>query len=79
MYAGEGVRTVKEFIKFPLEFEKTPNVICSLSGIDASTKTNIRIDVNVETVTKEGFEVVATTSSDTKIASLNISWIAISI
>ena len=71
----------QKYQEFYEPFEKPPNVVLSLMGIDhtiVKTVNNLRINTNVveETVTAEGFYYNLNTWCDTRIVWAKASWIA---
>jgi hypothetical protein len=70
----------REFRK-PIRFEQTfshpPVVQVGLVGIDASKDDNLRLRLRAEAITSSGFTLHAETWLNTKIWSIEVSWLAI--
>ena len=77
MWAGEGTREVREVVRFSEPFHRPPQVIVAVSMLDVSNAANIRFDVLAENVTAEGFEIVFSTWSDTRLARARVTWQAV--
>ena len=63
-------------IAFPEPFQSVPNVIVTLSYIAANNKTNLRVKLATESVTKEKFELTITTWSGSSIWGTKVTWVA---
>lgn len=74
--AGIGERASGYFVKFKKKFPQPPHVVAALSYLDNIKEHNLRIGVKVRSVTKEGFEAVFTTWSDTRIYGSGVTWLA---
>jgi hypothetical protein len=77
MWRGEGPRQSREKVKFSATYRSIPHVQVAISMWDISNKTNIRADVQAETITTTGFEIVFRTWSDTQVARIRVAWTAI--
>jgi hypothetical protein len=73
---GGGDRQLIVVVNFPKAFGVKPDVIVSITAIDAETNTNLRVRVHAEGVSRDGFTAVVGTWSDSKIHSVSGSWIA---
>jgi hypothetical protein len=71
---GERSMTIK--IDFKKSFSKIPEVILSVTQIDADRLTNIRYKVDAISVSRDGFTLKANTWADSKIFSISGSWLA---
>lgn len=71
---GERSMTIK--INFEKSFSKTPQVIFSVTQIDADRLTNIRYSVDALSVSRDGFTLKVSTWSDSKIFSISGRWLA---
>ncbi|EBA02846.1 hypothetical protein RB2150_18367 [Rhodobacterales bacterium HTCC2150] len=76
MWNDQGDREFEVFIPFETTLERKPLVQVNLSGVDASHAQNLRLTLAVKSTSLEGFVVGAKTWGDTKIASVDISWMA---
>jgi hypothetical protein len=74
---GDGERTVNLEIRFTKKFTSKPELIFSVSGVDASRDANLRYSVESTFVSNEGFLLKIKTWGDTKIFGITGSWIAI--
>lgn len=63
-------------IKFDKPFEKTPEIILSVSQIDADKNSNIRYKAEALSVSKEGFIIKVRTWADSRIFSISGYWFA---
>ncbi len=77
MWTGTGNREKRKQIVFRESFKTPPLVQCSLSLWDVDSQTNVRADLEAESITTEGFELVFRTWGDTKVARVRASWIAL--
>ena len=75
--SGNGIRSDTITVNFPVALNFTPIVHVSLVGIDSANSANLRINLDVQNVTSNGFEVVASTWFDTLIYAIHFSWLAI--
>lgn len=69
-------RRAQDFINFPTPFASVPTVAVSIVHLDVYNGTNTRIQISTDTVTDDGFELIARTWWDTLIYSVGVSWIA---
>ena len=77
MWTGSGPRKVSRAVEFSEAFSTQPMVHVSLSMWDMGNGSNARGDIWAENVTETGFDLVFRTWSDTSIARLSASWLAI--
>jgi hypothetical protein len=77
MWTGRGQRERRRHIKFSESYRSPPNVQLNLSLWDVDAATTMRIDLQPEAVTKDGFDMVFRTWGDTRIARVRIAWTAI--
>ena len=77
MWLDDGDREMSVFIPFSQPFRRAPNVQLNLVGIDASHAQNLRLKLRVAEASTDGFVAVAQTWQDTRIASVDVSWVAI--
>jgi len=73
---GSGERFVDIYQKFDNIFSKTPKVIVTLSRLDASVGTDVRIAVTARDIDSNSFNLRILTWSDTLIYGVDASWIA---
>jgi hypothetical protein len=75
---GSGRRTHILFIRFARPFAVRPAVLLSLSGIDggAGSDGNVRVAVDAENVTREGFVLTITTWADSRVTGVSGQWLA---
>ena len=77
MWTGSGPRKVSRAVEFSEAFSTQPMVHVSLSMWDMGNDSNARADIRAENVTETGFDLVFQTCSDTRIARVSASWLAI--
>ncbi|NIZ61726.1 hypothetical protein DL239_12170 [Sedimentitalea sp. CY04] len=77
MWTGSGKRERRKSVRFDGEFSSPPSVQVSVSLWDMDTTAAIRADLVAENVTSTGFDIVFRTWSDSRIARLRASWMAI--
>lgn len=77
MWTGEGSRERRKSVSFAEAFASPPAVHVSLSMWDMDTRTAIRADIAAENITETGFDLVFRTWSDSRIARVRASWLAI--
>ncbi len=77
MWTGRGQRERRRRIKFSEEYKSPPTVQLSLSLWDVDATTTMRVDLEAETVTTTGFDMVFRTWGDTHVARVRIAWLAI--
>ncbi len=77
MWTGNGPRTLTAHIAFPAPFRCAPQVMVTLSGLDASHGNNTRVLVSAKEIFADHFDVEVATWADTKLAAVWVSWIAI--
>ena len=72
-----GDRTYSIEVNFPEGFNVKPNIILSVSNIDADKDTNLRYDVVAKAISRDGFVITIKTWSDSKIYGISGSWMAV--
>ena len=72
-----GARERRKQVVFSEPFSEAPSVQVALSLWDMDQDANVRADIAAENVTETGFELVFRTWSDTRVARVRMSWIAI--
>lgn len=77
MWTGTGEREVRTAIAFSAAFLEPPAVHLSIALFDLDQETNGRADLSAEGVTRTGFDAVFRTWSDTRVARIRVSWLAI--
>lgn len=77
MWAATGPRERRKKVAFSDAFRAAPNVQVSIALLDTDCGTNVRAEVKAEAVTAQGFELVFRTWSDTRVARVRLSWLAI--
>ena len=77
MWTGSGPRKVSRAVEFSEAFSTQPMVHVSLSMWDMGNDSNARGDIRAENVTETGFDLVFRAGSDTRIARVSASWLAI--
>lgn len=77
MWTGSGEREVVKYVSFKTPFNGKPSVSAALAMVDGSNAANLRVNLTVQDVTNDGFNVRVSTWADTKLAAVSISWIAV--
>ncbi|SEN04476.1 H-type lectin domain-containing protein [Loktanella fryxellensis] len=77
MWTGEGPRLIRRSVRFADSYAMAPVVQVSLSMWDMSNGSNARADVTAERVTRDGFDIVFRTWSDTRVARVRVAWLSI--
>jgi hypothetical protein len=75
--AGGLRRRCRQPILFERRFAVPPLVHVGVVGIDASKDDNLRLSVRAENITEQGFTLSVETWLNTKIWSVEVSWLAI--
>jgi hypothetical protein len=76
LHQGSGERMTTISVKFPKPFEKTPEVLLSVTELDALSKTNVRYNVESMNVSTDGFKIKIRTWADSQIYSISGFWLA---
>ena len=74
--ANNGERTTTVEIDFPKPYDVNPKVIVSVTQLDADKTFNSRYNVEVLSVSRDGFTVKVKTWADSKIFSISGYWLA---
>lgn len=77
MWTGSGSRERRKTVSFSEPFSTPPSVQVSLSLWDMDSGANIRADLQADAITETGFDMVFRTWSDTRVARVRMSWLAI--
>ncbi|WP_039017218.1 H-type lectin domain-containing protein [Halocynthiibacter namhaensis] len=77
MWKGKGQRQSRRAVAFSEPFSRIPVVQVSMSMWDIDKHSNMRGDLQAENVTTTGFELVFRTWSDSRVARIRASWLAI--
>ena len=77
MWTGTGARERRKTIRFATAFKDVPMVHVGLSLWDMDNATNPRVDLFTDHVTRERFDIVFRTWSDTRVARVRARWMAI--
>jgi hypothetical protein len=77
MWTGTGLRERRCKVDFSEGFARPPAVQVSPSLWDMDTKAAIRAELVAENITRNGFEIVFRTWSDSRAARLRAAWMAI--
>jgi H-type lectin domain len=77
MWSGNGPREVRRDQRFAEPFAEAPAVMVGISMWDMDHNANSRADISAESITKEGFQIVFRTWSDTRVARIRADWMAI--
>ncbi len=71
-----GDRSITVSVEFPEPFEVKPNVIVSVSHLDATKDFNMRYDVSVLSVSRDAMTIKVRTWADTIIYGISGYWLA---
>ena len=74
MWRGDGPRQSRAQVVFSQPYSKPPHVQVSMSMWDISNNTNTRADVQAESITETGFDIVFRTWADTQVARVRVAW-----
>lgn len=74
MWTGEGPRERRQWVNFSETYLSPPSVSISICLWDLDSDTNLRMDINAEDITDQGFTAVFRTWGDTKIARVRMAW-----
>ncbi|MBV2359075.1 H-type lectin domain-containing protein [Thalassococcus sp. CAU 1522] len=77
MWTGSGARERRKVVTFSEPFRTVPSVQVALSLWDMDQGANVRADVTADKITETGFDLVFRTWSDTRVARVRMSWLAI--
>lgn len=77
MWAGTGPREVRRRVDYGLTFIEAPVVHVGLSMWDVSNQANVRVQLTAEEVEDTGFTASFRTWSDSRLARVAISWLAV--
>lgn len=75
---GTGERSMLVEVNFDKGFDKKPSVMLSTTFLDAGVNSNIRYNVEVISVSRDGFVIKISTWSDTSINGIAGNWLAVS-
>lgn len=75
--AAEGRRGFRKHVAFDASFSAPPVVHVGVVGLDVSKDDNLRLSVRAESITAQGFTLSVETWLNTKIWSVEVSWLAI--
>lgn len=76
---GKDERSEVKHIRFRRPFCQTPEVQISMNGFDVSQDYLQILRVSAKNVTKEGFDVIISTSEEAKVFGAMVNWIAFQI
>lgn len=77
MWTGEGTRERRKRVTFETAFRNPPMIQVALSLWDMDSAANVRADIGSDKVTVDGFDLYFRTWSDTRVARVRMSWLAI--
>ena len=77
MWTGTGARERRKTIRFATAFKDAPAIHVGLSMWDMDNAANPRADISTEHVTRDRFDIVFRTWSDTRVARVRVRWMAI--
>lgn len=73
---GSGERSYSVEVNFLKPFESRPNVVLSVTQIDADKGTNLRYSLEAISVSRDGFTIKISTWGDGKIHGISGNWMA---
>jgi hypothetical protein len=71
---NDGERTMTIDVKFEKPFIKKPQIILSVTQIDADKESNLRFNVEAISVSRDGFTIKVRTWADSKLFSISGYW-----
>ena len=74
---GEGPREFTMEVKFPNSFSTKPDILLSVTSIDANSKANVRYKIETSFISEQGFIIKVSTWDDSKVYGLSGQWMAI--
>ena len=77
MWTGTGPRERRRTVRFSDRFLSEPSVQVSVSLWDVDSGSAVRAEITAEAITRDDFEIVFRTWSDTRVARIRASWTAI--
>lgn len=77
MWAGDGQRERMVEVLFSKSYQSPPVVHVSLKMLDAAQNTNLRYNIEINSISETGFVARFSTWGDTKIARASMNWMAI--
>ncbi|WP_439153805.1 H-type lectin domain-containing protein [Yoonia sp.] len=77
MWRGVGQRESRSKVSFAQAYRTVPHVQVSVSMLDMSNISNIRLDVQAENITETGFDIVFRTWADSQVARVRVAWMSI--
>ncbi|MDY0081911.1 MAG: H-type lectin domain-containing protein [Ignavibacteriaceae bacterium] len=75
---NNGDRNMTLEIQFDKSFEKAPQILLSVSQLDADKNSNSRYKAEAVSVSKDGFTIKVRTWADSRIFSISGYWLAVS-
>ena len=73
---NEGDRSVIINVSFDVPFEVKPEIVVSVTMLDASDKTALRYDVQTMSISRDGFSIKVVTWGNTQINGIKGTWLA---
>ena len=77
MWTGAGQRDHRHYVRFEEYFRDTPAVHVGFSMWDIHAGANQRVDLHTKEIDTEGFAIVFSTWSNTRVARIRVDWLAI--
>lgn len=74
MWTGEGPRNTRVPVAFSESYIAKPVVYVSVSMLDTSNGTNTRFDVQADTITNAGVDIVFRTWGDSRVSRCRVAW-----
>jgi hypothetical protein len=75
--ANEGLRSVEMEVSFEKGYDVKPEVILSVTLIDAVRETKMRYSVEAKSVSRDGFVIKVSVWGDTQLNSIGGFWVAV--
>ena len=73
---NEGDRIMTINVSFDTPFDVKPDVVLSVTMLDASDQTAVRYDVSAMSISRDGFSIRVKTWSNTQIKGISGTWLA---
>ncbi len=74
---GDGPREFTMEVKFAKQFSSKPEILLSVTSIDANNKANVRYKIETSFVSEQGFIIKFSTWDDSKIYGMSGQWMAV--
>ena len=73
---NDGERSMTIDIDFEIPFKEKPKIILSITQMDSDKESNVRVNVEAISISRDGFTIKVSTWADTKLFSISGYWLA---